>query len=383
MINLLKNNSYVLTGPLSGFLIILIIARLSHLEADKAYFLVLALLAYSSLADGGLPYKLKFESSNKEVVETIKKIIGNLLVLSPLLSICLALMIFNSAGSHDSLGELIALLAVSGMAAFFKTIADSLRVVGMKSQHRNTVDRASSLLALMKVLFAYLLVNRLPFLHTYTIMLMLEFFALAYLLRNKFSFIFRDNLVIQFKPKLYFNPAYILANIGYITGFNIDRIVSFHILNSSSYKQLIITLSLLSMSILPNKLVENTRTFPSNTSSEAVLHKNLALIFPALGIIAFIIGLWLFNAQLDANTKIYLSALSIAWVPLTIYYNNIWATYLKEGGSMGIAKMTLWSGLISGILSISLSHFYVWIIPIGLFSYSLFNAAFAYQLHKK
>lgn len=383
MINLLKNNSYVLSGPLSGFLIIIVIARLSHLEADKIYFLVLALLAYSSLADGGLPYKLTVESSKEEIADTIQKVIGNVLLLSPSIPICLAFMIPDNVGPHESSGEFMALLVVSGTAAFFKTISDSLRVIAMKSQRRNTVDRASSAIALVRVLFAYLLVNHLPFLYTYTILLMLEFCALAYLLRDKLSIIFRYSPMIRLKPKLYFNPAYLLANAGYITGFNIDRIASFHVLDSSSYKQLIIVLSLLSMSVLPNKLMENTRTFPPSNSNETGLHKSLSYIFPALGIVAFIIGLWLFNAQLATTKKIYLSALSIAWVPLTIYYNNIWASHLKDGGNTGIAKMTLWAGLIAAILSISLSHFYLWIIPLGLLFYSFFNAAFAYKLHKK
>jgi hypothetical protein len=253
----------------------------------------------------------------------------------------------------------------------------------MKGLHRNTVDRSSSLLAMTRVFLAYFFVNEISFLYTYAIMLMVEFVLLTYLIHDKISVIFRFYPMLMNKLKLNFNSSYLLANIGYITGFNIDRIVSFQVLDSSSYKELIITTSLLSMSILPNKLIENIKIFPPRSRHESVLHKSVSYIFPLLGIVAFIGGIWIFNAQLDIATKIYLSIISVIWVPMTLYYNNIWAIHLRDGGNIRIAKMTLWAGLISAALSIMLSHLYVFIVPLGLYFYCFLNATFVYFFHNR
>lgn len=383
ILKLLKNNSFVIIGPMSGFLVILILAKLSDLEADKIYFLVLSLLAFSSLVDGGISYKLSVESSNDEISEVVKKVVRNLQIFGLVPPIFLAFMLFNETNTLESPIELFTILLMAGIASIIKVLGDSLRVIGMKSTRRNTVDRASSVLSLVRVIFAYLFVNYLPFLYTYTALILVELMLFSYLLRDKVTIGSSRILLGGSVFKFHFNSAYLLANIGYILGFNIDRLISFNYLNDFNYKALIIVMSLLNMSVLPNKLVENLRTFPINNSYAKDSHRVLEYIFPALGIILFCIGLFTFNEQLSRGEKIVLSALSVIWVPVTIYYNNLWASHLKSGGSIDFAKITLLSGLFATIMAIFFSALYQLLIPIGLFSYSLINAVLVYRLRKR
>lgn len=383
ILNLLKNNSFVLVGPMSGFLVILILAKLSDLEADKIYFLVLSLLAFSSLVDGGLSYKLSVDSSNIEIAEIVKKVVRNLQIFGLVLPICLAFMLSNKNNTFESPIELILILLIAGIASIIKVLGDSLRVIGMKTARRNTVDRTSSLLSFIRVIFAYIFVNHIPFLLTYTALLLAELIFISYLLRNIVTIGSSEILLGGPVFKFHFNPSYLLANIGYILGFNIDRVVSFNNLSDINYKSLIISMALLNMAVLPNKLVENLRTFPIYGSDTENSHRLLEYIFPVLGIILFILGLLVFNERLTEGKKMILSALSVIWVPITIYYNNLWASHLRAGGSIDFAKITLFSGLLSTIIAIIFSGLYQWLIPVGLLSYSLINAALVYRLRNR
>jgi hypothetical protein len=368
---------------MSGFLVILILAKLSDLESDKIYFLVLSLLAFSSLVDGGLSYRLKVESSNNEIAEVVKKIVRNLRVFGLAVPIFLAFMLSNKTNTLESPIELIFTLLFAGIASILKVLGDSLRVIGMKSKHRNTFDGASSGLSFIRVIFAYLFVNNISFLYTYTALILVELILFAYFLRDKLTIGPWRDLLGGPILKFHFNSSYLLANIGYILGFNIDRVISFNLLSDDSYKALIVVMSLLNMSVLPNKLIENLRTFPINDSDRQNSYKVLEYTFPVFGIILFCAGLWVFNGGLANDEKLFLAAFSVIWIPVTIYYNNLWASHLKRGGSIDFAKITLLSGLIATALAIFFPVLYQSLVPIGLFSYSLFNAVLVYRLRKR
>lgn|GEM_PF-6913365 len=381
--NLLKNNSFVFSGPFSGFCIIVIIAKISFLEIDKIYLLVLGLLAFTSLADGGIPFRLKIESGDEEVTDAIYKVLANVILLSPLLPIILAVMLFQNKDISLSSTDIAAVLCFSGLAAVLKTLSDSLRVIGMRSARRNVVDQASSMCALMRASFAFLFVNDVPFLYVYSITLLIEFGVMAYLSRERLLLVFVNFSILKIFPKFSFNAAYLLANIGYITGFNVDRIFSFHFLSGDSYKSLVMTASLLGMSILPNKILENVKIFPGNYLEAPKYAKFLALASPLIGVLAFVSGLWIFNSNLSFESKILNTIISFFWVPATIYYNNIWASHLRYGGSSKIARMTLLAGLMAALFSFSITSVYEnFLIPFGLIVYSFFNAVSAYWLHK-
>ncbi len=382
-INLLKINSFVFAGPISSFLVILILAKLSHLASDRVYFLVLSFLAFSSLADGGLSFNLNYLSSNNDRAHVIKKVVKNLQLFALAIPICLTFMLSNTANSLESPIELICILFTSGFTSIFKVLSDTFRFIGMKTLHRNFIDVASSALSITRVIFAYLFVNIVPFLYTYTVLVFFELLFLAYILRDKVQINSLRVLFSEQSFKLHFNSAYVLANIGYIVGFNIDRLVSFYVLSNIEYRNLVIITSLLNMSIIPNKLIENLRIFPTDYAHSQTSDRVLMYILPVFGILLFITGLSIFYPLTTNHDRLVISIISVIWIPLTIYYNNLWALHLQKGGSIDFAKITLLSGTIATAIAIIFSALHPWAAPIGLFSYSLFNAVFAYGLSKK
>lgn len=385
ILRLFINNSFVLIGPLSGFLITLVLAKLSDLEADKIYFLVLGLLAFSSLVDGGLAFMLSNRSSGDEIEAVLKKVVRNLQIFGLVPPVILAFMLSYGSNALDAFGELFLILVMTGVAAILKILGDSLRVIGMKSARRNTVDRASSALAVVKVLFAYLFVNELPFLYTYTVLLAVELILLSYLQRDKVRLGSFKTLKGGSFFKFHYNSAYLLANLGYVLGFNVDRLLSFYHLNALDYKTLIVVIALLNMSILPNKLIENTYVFPTDSDDSKNAVRLLKYIFPLLGIVLACVGFLVFIERPSWDELIVLSMVAVIWVPVTIYFNNLWALHLNNGGSIDFAKVAVFSGLLAAFIAICLSALYQLLIPVGLFVYSLTNAVLVYILgqHKK
>lgn len=373
ILQLLCNNSFVLVGPLSGFLVILTLAKLSHLAADSIYFLVLSLLAFSSLVEGGITYKLSAQSSRGEIATTVRMVVRNLQIFALAPPLFLIFMLSNETSRFESTAELISILLVAGFASITKVLGDSLRVIGMKSARRNTVDRASSLLSLVRVIFAYLFVNYFPFLYTYTALIFAELVLLSFLLREDVKLWSRSILSGGSVLKVHINTAYLIANIGYILGFNVDRLISFNNLDDQSYHTLIVVMSLLNMSVLPNKLLENLLTFPVDYS-QATGPRAAPVYFSILGIILFCIGLFSFNDHLSSGEEIALVAISVIWVPITLYYNNLWASHLKNGGSINFAKITLFSGLVATIIALAFPELYEFGFPVGIFFYSVVNA---------
>lgn len=375
---LLLLNSSVLVTPAAGFVVVIVLTRLSHLSADALYFFLFGLVGFMSLLDGGLPYKNICPLTSFRYQKVVRSLVVNWswAIVPVTVAISVATAFTDFAMTNDRFGT-AGLVVAALFGATLKLLSDAVRVLGLQSPARGRINALCSVVSVLKATAAFGLVNRLPFLYSNAVLAIIE---LAAYLRVLHSTVPVTRIWHLLAPSLRFRPRvfrdYLVANIGYILGSSVDRIVAFYYVGADTYRGIVLQLALYNMALLPHKLVEAELVF-GRQGGVAALRSVASPLMSLVGASLLGAALWVYVGHPRSASTWLLPALGAAWLAISITYNKQWAFALKTHQTRNLANGTRVAGAVAAALALAAGGMYERLILVASLSYAVINFAFA------
>lgn len=374
-IRLLLTNSSVLLAPASGFLVVLILTQESTLPEDTFFFFALGVVGFMSLMDGGLPYKQLGQMTERRFARVMRSLTINWSwCIAPMAGTLVALTILTDfANDHPwkSTAILVFLALVAGSCRLF---ADSARILGLQTSQRSRINALSSLINVLRAVLAWIYVNSVPFIYIHTALCLIEMYIYLAVLRGptpRGMALYRPTF--QRRARIF--RDYVVANIGYLLGSSVDRIIAFYFVGSTTYKGIILQSAFYNMAILPHKMVEHEVMF---SRADGKPRNSWSLLMCAVGATCLGTALSLQanrNAQ-PASLSVLLLVSGALWLAATLIYNRQWAVALRGRATTNLANGTRIAGLAAVVGAIVLSGMYTQWILVGALAYALTNVMF-------
>lgn len=376
ILRLVLVNSSVVVTPAGGFLVVIVLTQRSQLPEDSLYFFLLGLVGFMSLLDGGLPYQRLGPVTNHRFIRVMRSLVVNWSwSIVPFTCLVAAFTAFTGYAQSHGAAWTALFVGIAVFAASAKLLADAARVLGLQTKSRSRINGLSSALALIRVGAALTLANRLPFLYAHAAVVAVELVVVLAIVRGPRLRGFRLFLpTLRFKTRIF--RDYVVANLGYLMGSSVDRIVAFYFTGAEAYRGIVLQLALYNMAILPHKLVENDMMFDAR---QAAIRRGVSLLMCAVGAAGLGAALWLQATHHSKSPELqwFLPAAGGLWVAITILYNHQWAAALRSSTTTVLANGTRLAGVAALVAAVALGFLYSQLVLVGAVAYALTNIVLA------
>jgi hypothetical protein len=378
VVRVLSANASLVVMPASNFLLVTLLTRYSLLATDTAYYFLAAWIGLMTLFDGGRALKVHAVKNKMVVYRVIAIVSANLYKVSFPVWIVICIVISGAPfAKRSSIAVIVLCGAATVVCGFVKILADTLRTLALRSGARMQADWLASAFAIGRVAAAWIFLNKFAYPFTYFISVVVEFLVLMRLVGVPLKSIPR---LLRPRIRRGFSAHwdYVRVNLAYLASVNVDRIFAYYFIDERAYKNLILATSILNVSIMPHKLIENEIVFPSKRRVGVLYSVDrpsmLALMMASVGAVVIGCGFRIVNSGDNFDTALNVMVASI-WLAVTLVYNKTWANLLHSGRTDNIARRTLIAGGVSFFAPFFLFPLYWNMIPVALFAYGMANMA--------